>query len=496
MIKKISFLFIPFLLINPVFAQDSDFEAWKKKEAESFKQFKDAEDKAFIGFLRADWKAFKASLGEKPDETPKPKKIPIAETQPNRNIIGYKKSNKVTETTKPEISKAYKAPPKKVAEPVAEERENFNFSEAAFYGSPFAVSYPKKVPQSITSKVTSELIAKFYESMASSQYDSTLRQALFYKRWYGLNDWGFALLLSKMALQVYPKSTDSRHLFVWFFLLKSGFDARVGYDDEGVALMLPSENTMYATPYFTIDSKRFYLISFEGKPAKARSLYTYEGKNPKSIKLINLSFSQPLLLKPSSQVRRLSFEYNGEKISFAVAYNRSNVEFLKAYPQTNIQLYFDSKIPKDLEASLLGALQPYLTGKTEAEAANFLLRFVQKAFQYKTDDDQFGYEKYFFPEESIFYPYCDCEDRSILYAYLIRKLIGLEVVGLDYPGHIATAVKFSSPLEGDFDKLEVNGDSYIICDPTYINADIGMAMPNLKNTVPTIIPLQAPNRAR
>ncbi len=135
-------------------------------------------------------------------------------------------------------------------------------------------------------------------------------------------------------------------------------------------------------------------------------------------------------------------------------------------------------------ASLVEQLKPILTGKTKSEALNILLRFVQTAFEYKTDQQQFGKEKCLFAEETLYYPYCDCEDRSIIFAYLVKKLLGLEVIGLDYPGHIATAVKIDN-VPGDY--VTVNGKKYLICDPTYINANIGMSMPRYKNVKPEIV---------
>ncbi len=56
----------------------------------------------------------------------------------------------------------------------------------------------------------------------------------------------------------------------------------------------------------------------------------------------------------------------------------------------------------------------------------------------------------------------------------LRELLGVEVIGLDYPGHIATAVRFREPLTGDF--VLYHDQQYTICDPTYIHATLGMAM--------------------
>ena len=131
------------------------------------------------------------------------------------------------------------------------------------------------------------------------------------------------------------------------------------------------------------------------------------------------------------------------------------------------------------------SFRPKLAGKDEIEAAGLLLNFVQTAFEYKTDGDQFGYEKPFFVDELFYYPYSDCEDRAVLYACLVRELLGLEVVLLDYPRHIATAVCFGRPVEGDY--VELNGKRYVVCDPTYINASIGQSMPMYKQERATVI---------
>jgi hypothetical protein len=59
------------------------------------------------------------------------------------------------------------------------------------------------------------------------------------------------------------------------------------------------------------------------------------------------------------------------------------------------------------------------------------------------------------------------------------------VVILDFPGHIATAVKFSNPVQGD--NWELNGKRYTVADPTYVNANVGMTMPQYKGKTPKLM---------
>jgi hypothetical protein len=67
----------------------------------------------------------------------------------------------------------------------------------------------------------------------------------------------------------------------------------------------------------------------------------------------------------------------------------------------------------------------------------------------------------------------------------VRELVGLDVVLLDYPNHIATAVHFNQEVKGDY--LMVDGVKYVISDPTFINAPVGRCYSKFKTMVPKIV---------
>lgn len=99
-----------------------------------------------------------------------------------------------------------------------------------------------------------------------------------------------------------------------------------------------------------------------------------------------------------------------------------------------------------------------------------------------------GGDRAFFAQETLYYPYSDCEDRAILFSRLVRDLVGLDVVLLYYPGHLATAVAFNENVTGDY--LVYNNRKYIVCDPTFINAGVGRTMPDMNNQQAQIIALK------
>ena len=88
-------------------------------------------------------------------------------------------------------------------------------------------------------------------------------------------------------------------------------------------------------------------------------------------------------------------------------------------------------------------------------------------------------------DESFFYSYNDCEDRSIFLAWLLTKLVNIQPIILDYPNHIALAVPID--LRPSDQYIEYEGRKYVIADPTYIGAKSGMGMPDLAQVEPNVI---------
>ena len=91
-----------------------------------------------------------------------------------------------------------------------------------------------------------------------------------------------------------------------------------------------------------------------------------------------------------------------------------------------------ASLSDEAKRQLYPRMQALLHEKNRLQQAEVLLNWVQTAFQYRTDQEQFGCERSLFADESPHYRYCDCEDRSILFSILVRDLLGLDVVLLHY----------------------------------------------------------------
>ena len=472
--KKITILAAILSIFIFLIAQ-SDYENWKSQQEENWKQFKSAEDKAFYEYLEQEWKSFQAFKAEVMDTVPKPEIPPEAkplkpEKYPEKNIIEKIEIPKEKKTIKP----------KKISHKYAK-----NKVEITFWGLPLEFSYQK--PNLALSEIDEKAIADFWYKMSNSDYEQLLSDVKDYRNKLHLNDWGYCLLLNEVGKEISDNSKNLTKLFVWFALTKSGYKAKVGFDKNQVYLLIPSQEMIYGNSYLKFEDKRYYIVSFDKRVRKAFSINTYEGNYPNANDLINLSVDNMPNFGDAVVEKDLKFRYDGEDYTIHLKYDKNTAEFFRNYPQTKLDVYFEAPLSVFARKSLANEFKPILEGKPEPEAVNILLRFVQTAFEYKTDREQFGREKTFFGDETLFYPFCDCEDRSVLFSLLVRDLLGLKVIALDYPGHVATAVRFHTNLEGDY--IVFQNEKYIVCDPTYINADIGMAIPQFKNVKPKIIAL-------
>ncbi|OHE09049.1 MAG: hypothetical protein A2329_09160 [Sulfurimonas sp. RIFOXYB2_FULL_37_5] len=85
-----------------------------------------------------------------------------------------------------------------------------------------------------------------------------------------------------------------------------------------------------------------------------------------------------------------------------------------------------------------------------------------------------------FAQETLFFDKSDCEDRAVLFSYLIKELFDISVVGVKYKDHMATALYV--PLDGDI--VTAGSRKFVIADPTYVDAVIGVSMPRYRSLQP------------
>ena len=460
---------------------ENDFAKWKKQTQDSFQKYKDKRDKEFTAFLKMHWKEIDLLKGIERDPEPKPVVIPVAKPVPVKSppIDKGVPIAKVPKVTKPVEIRPVPVP---VVRPVVPPEKKIvrkgSKLAVTYLGGKHSFYYDPKLKVRLNQRIDKKVISDFWSALSLADYDDFIEQVNEKSRVLQLNDWAYALLVHDISQSLYPSSEAGQSLFTWFVLAKAGYQSRIAYNDRKVYLLVPSQQPLYAVPYFTFAKVRYYAVRFDGKGQKLGQVYTYDGNYPGANKALNMQLNNESLIDGKPAQRDLSFDFESKHYAIRAVYNNERIHFMDTYPQLDLEWYFKGKVSAASSTPLQQQLSNHMKGMDEQKAVNFLLRFVQTSLRYKTDEDQFGKENYLFPEETLYYPYSDCEDRSILFAWLVHSLLGMEVVGLDYPGHVATAVLFKGRVDGD--SVMYNGKRYVVSDPTYINASVGMAMPNFK----------------
>lgn len=444
------------------------YEEFLRSQNEAFASYKEERDKEFSNYLNKEWKAYKESMGVKAYEKKKPTIMPQA-----KKLVSQKPVKKVLVLKQPPVEKVEKRYTKIIIQPESEKLKRLFLN---FFGVDITLHYDKSMMISIERGISKEKISDAWKSLASSEYETTIDELKTISKKLQLNDWGRYLLIKQAAEAIYQNENEAR-IFSWFALLKMGYDAHLSFQNHRVILLIPIDGELYNTVYYTLNNRQYYAIDYYAK-GRLGPIMTYDNIYEGSNSAIDFSVKTLPLLVQSKVIKRLAFNVDGAHQSVILEYDKNLFDFYQSYPQVDYRSYFSAPESAFLESSIKKAFEPLILGKSQSEALDIILGFVQNAFRYKVDTEQFSREKVMFPSETIYYSYSDCEDRAILFAYMVKTLLGMDVLGLKYPNHMATAVRTDEKLEGEY--VLYKESPYIVADPTYVNAKVGLSMPQYR----------------
>ena len=468
-------------VIAPVCAQtlEERYRAFQQSAKKTYADFRDEANNRYAAFLAEAWKECA------PDTTV---------TEPKRNWeppVVYQEPVTPEPPAQLPVEQATNAVyvderPEPVAE-VTENREPTTRFTITFYGTPVSFRHPKLNAIKLT-KVTEKQIAKAWQTLAGAEFDNLLYDCLSARDKLQLCDYAYGVLLGQVAERIYGH-TDEAVLLKAFLYAQSGYAMRLASTQDGrLHMLMGSKYLIFNQQAFKFGDMYFYPME-DVSAGMLVCEHPFDNEQPMTL-LINAD--QQLAVDTVQQITRRS----RFGIETKTTINRNLIDFYNNYPTgnlggeigTRLAIYANAPLEQSVQRELYPTLSAAIQGNSERDAVNKLLNYVQTAFTYEYDDVVWGEDRAFFPLESLYYPYNDCEDRSILFSRLVRDLVHLPVILVYYPGHLAAAVRFNEDVRGDF--LLVDGKKYVVCDPTYIGASVGKAMPQFKNATAKVITLQ------
>lgn len=425
----------------------------------------------------------------KPQDKPKVDNKPKAEDKPK--VEDKPKGNlPVKEVIKQEPKPSTRPAP--IAKVTPNEDVNEGFSFTAF-GTKMMVRLSDKQKFRIAS-VEEKDIQKAVNTLNSSLYDNVLYDLLKIRANNKLSDWGYYQVVVTLSNAFLGKGTNEATFFTTYLMMQSGYKVRMCRIDNKLHLMMStqSKHHIYGLSYMDLPEGRFYIM---------------DSNAPSRIYLCNVAFTGEKNLSlyiPDSPVLSITADKTHTmkskrfpNVTIEYTTNNNLMDFYQTYPSSMIgnnkmtrwAMYANTPMDPYVASQIYPQLMSQLDGLNNKEKVSRLLDLCQNGLVYGNDEDMWGHDRVFFAEETMHYAYSDCEDHSVLFTRLVRDLVGLDCILIYYPGHIAAGVCFGSE-EVDGDSYEVNGRIFTVCDPTYINSDIGMSMPGMAEKGAEVIVLE------
>ena len=516
-------------------AQEDDwqrgYEQYKKQAMQEYEDYRKQCLAEYIDYVRQAWKEYGVKA---PVEPPKENRVimPVlgadsdAETaswfgdlvkgiaqkvgQPLRRLGEKKRRNKSEPLPVKEVVEIPHEPqPQPVSEVVERQEEPNDYDVFTVYGTTFRVRFGDNCRFRLNS-VSEDDVADAMRLFLKPQFDNMLYDCLQERQRHGLSDWAYYQMLKVFTDRVYGAKSNEATLVLSYLFSGSGYKVRMARDDDQkLYMMVSSQYSIYRKYAAYLDGADFYFLDDD---AGSKSVVLIcEAKFPKEGSLsLQIPAVQQLSVQYSDERTITSWAKN-EDFSFTVRSNKNYLSFIDTYPDgqfsgkpmTRWAIRANTPMEKSVADQLYPQIREKLKGLSRPEAVNQLLWWIQWGLKYEYDEKLWGRDRVFFAEESLFYPYCDCEDRAILLSRLVRDLLGLDVLLLYYEngilpdgspagGHMASAVCFPDEdgVEGDF--IPHVGKKFYVCDPTIINGEgnIGVTMSYYAHERPTVVLLE------
>ena len=462
------------------FAQDDfrkAFDEFTKKARSEYSDFREENNRKYIEFLKKAWEEYKAEPA-----------IPVPDEEEIPPVIYDEKKDTLVDTPLPviDITPSPDIEPQPTPVEPIEESPVFSSFEFEYFGTPLKVRIGDGTKICLKS-VSGEDLAAAWDDLLNPANDNLLYDCLAIREEYKLCDWAYLLMLLELSGEL-QESDNEAVLMAAYLYSQSGYMMRLAASGDELFMLFASDYKIFGVPYFKIDDTNFYPLK-EISPELKVADYSF----PNEKKMSFMMKDEPVFAMSAEDRREFSSkEY---PVTASCSINRNLLDFFDCYPMSMLNdnpmtiwaMYAETPLDKTVKEALYPSLKNAIKDYEVPVAADVLLDFVQ-SLAYGYDDKIWGRDRAFFAEETLYYPYCDCEDRAILYSHLVRDLLGLDVILVYYPGHLATAVKFNEPVKGDY--ISIDNERYLVCDPTFIGAPIGMTMPGMDNKGAQVILLK------
>lgn len=462
----------------------SEFDAFMSGADKELQDFLAEANQEMADFLGKPWLEMLALPGLTPEPDPEPAPI----------VIDNNRRDRVKPGPKPVVVDTIITPPapRPVPTPVSPIRElpvrkHLPDIRCKLYGTIFGVRGVDLKGFAISGRD----YAGAWKRLLKAKVNNFVIDCLELREEHCLCDWAFMKMVQAFAGKLAGGRHNEASMLTGYLLSQCGYKMRFCCDGTGnLHVLYACDGIVYNTYSLEIDGSKFYaLTELSGRQL---SVCNFSFPREQSVSMaitrgMNLAFAP-------SPVRTITAKFCPE-LTVSVTLNRNLIDFYNGYPEATLDrssytrwaIYANVPVSEELRRDLYPKARKAIAGKSQKDAANILLHLAQ-TFPYGYDSEIWGRDRAFFPDETWYYPYSDCEDHAIHFSRLVRDLMGLDVVLVYYPGHLASAVAFTDDsVTGDY--VMHRGRRFTVCDPTIFYSEVGETMSGMDNSSAVLIDL-------
>ncbi len=351
-----------------------------------------------------------------------------------------------------------------------------------FFSEQLTLAYSSDMIFTSSVSIQEKSLVSYYQRLSQTDFSILLEDLNRKKAALGLNDWLFYDLMRRVVDKIYyQKKSLEKELVCWFLLSQSGYDTRLTYLDDRVFVYVFTKEEVFEAPMIEEGGRNYVNLTALNHTARSQqALYLLNFVAQPKGKAFSFQLNTLPRLSPRLQARTLHFTYEGFLREITVQTDLNIVQLMKAYPLIAESSYIEAPLTQTAAASLLPELRELIEGKPRYKAIECLASFTRSAFVYKEDKEAFGRSKPMIPDEVLYYPHSDCEDRVALFFYLVKTLLDLPMVVVAYHDHLTVGVAIPG-FRGS--AVKYKGREFFICDPTgpVNSAEIGFIPEGYEN---------------
>lgn len=361
-------------------------------------------------------------------------------------------------------------------------KEEVSYFPFEYFGTMMSVRLDESLRVNI-GKISPRRVANVLERFGGWRYENLIFDCLQLRDTHHLGDWAYFEMIQKLCEEFCGSGTNEAVLLEGYLAYRSGYSVRFATNEaeERLYLLMQSQHIIYGHAYFPgkTEGERFYMFGDDVPDKILMCEAEFPGEQ-------GLSFyiDTPMLLTNGTTAEREIRGYRFRDNVVSIATNGNLINFYNTYPASEVApnpctrwaMYARTPLDPAVTDRLYPQLRRLMEGKDIVEQVNILLDLIH-GLPYAYDNEVWGHDRAFFAEETLHYEGCDCEDRAILFTRLVRDLLQLPCALIYYPGHLATAIHFDDEVQGD--QFIIDGENYIVCDPTYLGSNVGIQMPDM-----------------